>query len=159
MKPCDARLDLLERWGREACKQRKVAYQPGVEADPAALVPEFAPQPRCTEEALMIGDQGGRRAHGKWKLGTTAFANGACPVQGSHEFEDGARVFGEAKLRRKALPEGCRAHGCSSLRQLLEQLDSTLRNAAQGSISYRQSGARRVARLRGVWQTTARDRR
>ena len=95
----------------------------------------------------MVGDQIGRRAHGKWKLGTTDFADGACTAQGRHEFEDGAGVIGQAKLRRQALPEGSRAHSGSLLRQLLEQLGSTLRNAAQWSFSDRQSGPRRVARL------------
>ena len=88
----------------------------------------------------MSGNQGGCRTHGKWKLGTTAFADGACAVQGSDELEDGAGVLGQAKLRREALPEGGRTHGCSLLRQLPEQLDSMLRNAAQWSVSDRKSG-------------------
>ena len=135
VKSGDARLDLLVRWGREACKEREVAHQPGVEADPVAPVREFAPQSRGPQEALMACGQIGCRAHRRGKLGATAHADRECAVQRRHQLENSAGVVGEAKLRRKALPESSRAHGGGLLRELPEQLDSTLRDTAQGSVS------------------------
>jgi hypothetical protein len=116
-----------------------------VEADPVSLVSKVAPQSRRSKKALMMDDKVGRRAHSEWKLRAAVFADGACTVQCSHELEDSAGVVAEAKLRRELPPQGCRAHGCSLLRQLLEQLDSTLRNAAQWSVSDPHSGTPRCA--------------